>query len=45
MNLIINCEDDEKLILADDTAVLAWQGLGKLFRSKRVKIDVPHFSN
>jgi hypothetical protein len=29
MNLIINVEDDNKLILADDTAVLAWQGLGK----------------
>ncbi|KAG2237890.1 hypothetical protein INT48_002194 [Thamnidium elegans] len=27
MNLIINIEDDEKLILADDTAVLAWQGI------------------
>ncbi|GAA5794992.1 hypothetical protein EDC94DRAFT_592210 [Helicostylum pulchrum] len=27
MNLIINIEDDDKLILADDTAVLAWQGI------------------
>ncbi|KAI8890234.1 hypothetical protein K501DRAFT_169212 [Backusella circina FSU 941] len=27
MNLIINIEDDEKLILADDSAVLAWQGI------------------
>lgn len=29
MNLIINVEDDDKLILADEDAVLAWQGLGK----------------
>lgn len=29
MNLIINVEDDDKLILADDNAVLAWQGLGE----------------
>ncbi|CAO3668416.1 unnamed protein product [Rhizopus stolonifer] len=27
MNLIINIEDDDKLILSDDTAVLAWQGI------------------
>ncbi|KAI9331399.1 hypothetical protein BD770DRAFT_333598 [Pilaira anomala] len=27
MNLIINIEDDDKLILADDSAVLAWQGI------------------
>ncbi|CAO3635439.1 unnamed protein product [Mucor fragilis] len=27
MNLIINVEDDDKLILADEDAVLAWQGL------------------
>ncbi|KAI9256232.1 hypothetical protein BY458DRAFT_519434 [Sporodiniella umbellata] len=27
MNLIINLEDDDKLILSDDTAVLAWQGI------------------
>lgn len=30
MNLIINIEDDDKLILADDSAVLAWQGIGTL---------------
>lgn len=29
MNLIINIEDDDKLILSDDSAVLAWQGIGK----------------
>ncbi|CEG78281.1 Putative Cytoplasmic protein [Rhizopus microsporus] len=28
MNLIINTEDDDKLILSDDSAVLAWQGIG-----------------
>ena len=28
MNLIINVEDDDKLVLADDSAVLAWQGIG-----------------
>ncbi|EIE75755.1 hypothetical protein RO3G_00459 [Rhizopus delemar RA 99-880] len=27
MNLIINIEDDDKLILSDDSAVLAWQGI------------------
>ncbi|KAI8970610.1 hypothetical protein BDB01DRAFT_845373 [Pilobolus umbonatus] len=27
MNLIINVEDDDKLILHDDEAVLAWQGI------------------
>ncbi|KAI8375643.1 hypothetical protein EDC96DRAFT_496016 [Choanephora cucurbitarum] len=27
MNLIINVEDDDKLVLADDSAVLAWQGI------------------
>jgi hypothetical protein len=34
MNLIINVEDDEKLILADDSAVLAWQGIGKWIKRK-----------
>lgn len=29
MNLIINVEDDDKLILSDEDAVLAWRGLGK----------------
>lgn len=29
MNLIINCEDDDKLILSDEDAVLAWRGIGK----------------
>lgn len=29
MNLIINVEDDDKLILFDDSAVLAWQGIGE----------------
>ncbi|CEP08186.1 hypothetical protein [Parasitella parasitica] len=27
MNLIINVEDDDKLILTDDEAILKWQGL------------------
>ncbi|KAI7899773.1 uncharacterized protein BX663DRAFT_532713 [Cokeromyces recurvatus] len=27
MNLIINIEDDDKLILSDEDAVLAWQGI------------------
>lgn len=34
MNLIINVEDDDKLILSDDTAVLAWQGLGMLYKNR-----------
>lgn len=33
MNLIINIDDDDKLILADDNAVLAWQGLGRYVSS------------